>query len=338
MNLYPRRSLWGILLFFFCCLFVVSSVQASTEETTRYWVDFDYIRQIAPDTVAWLYQPGEIFNVPVLYSADDDHYRKHRHDGERDQLGSLFFTGEKAPDFSAPLLVMHGNNTHNGSLFGSFNLYRHDDDYYAENATFFLITPDGCDRLDIFAGIRTNQGDDYTWVPPEDLAGMMEMLPEILERSFLTPLPENLPEKGDQWMILTAEGKSSTSARYVLYTRRRPIEFDGNVTRVELTQLELDSRETLTSHYAVEGVGEWIVYGQNDPCWERLIFETENSSRERVFGDGGCGPTAVALALANLLEPEDLLKINSYALDPYGYTICACSLTQPFCWQRHIPY
>jgi len=341
MTLPKRRchcTIQGFLLALLCCLLVACVAQADLIQKERYFVDFDYAKQVAPDTVAWLYQPGGIFNTPLLYSEDHDHYLRYRPNGTRDSLGSLFFTGEKAPDFTEPLLLVHGNNTYDGSLLGSLNCYRNDEDYYAQNATLYLITPDGCDQLDVFAGLRVNQSDDYTWLPPNDPAGMMEMLPEILERSFLTPLPDTLPEDGDQWLILTAEGKSGSSARYILYTRRRPMIFDGSETWLELTEIDLDCRETLNDTFAVPGVGEWMVYGQNDPSWDRLIFETATSSRKRPFGDGGCGPTSVALAIANLLEPEDLCKINDYALDPYGYTICSCSLTQPFCKQAHIPY
>ena len=333
-----RCLLQGFLLALFCCVLMAGVAQADLIQKTRYFVDFDYVKQIAPDTVAWLYQPGDVFNTPLLYSEDAEYYQRHRPDGQRDQLGSLYFTGGDAPDFSQPLLLVHGNNNHDDSLLGSLNFYRNEDDYYAEHATLYMITPDGCDQLDVFAGLRVNQSDDYTWMPPNDYAGMMDMLPEILERSFLTPLPDTLPEEGDQWLLLTAEGKSDSSARYILFTRRRPMIFDGSEAWVELTELELDSRETLNSTFQVPGVGEWMVYGQNDPRWDRLIFETATSSRKRPFGDGGCGPTAIALAIANLLEPEDLCKINDYALDPYGYTACTCSLTQPFCGLAHIPY
>jgi hypothetical protein len=87
----------------------------------------------------------------------------------------------------------------------------------------------------------------------------------------------------------------------------------------------------------VDGVGSWLIYAQNDPIWNHMIFETVSSRRKRHFGDGGCGPTAVAMAVANLVPPEDLTKINAYAPEPCGYTLCSCWVTETFCYQYHVP-
>ena len=155
MTLTKRRShplLQGFLLALLCCMLLAGVAQADLIQKVRYFVDFDYVRQIAPDTVAWLYQPGEIFNTPLLYSEDPDFYKRHRPNGQRDQLGSLYFTG--APDFSAPVLLVHGNNNHDESLLGSLNFYRNEDDYYAGNPTLYMVTPDGCDQLPITVSLR----------------------------------------------------------------------------------------------------------------------------------------------------------------------------------------
>lgn len=312
--------------------------QAKAAEEYRYFVDFDNITQISPNCVGWLYQPGEVFNVPVVYSDSSTYYKKYRFDDKYDTMGSLHFTGKTAPDFSEPVLVMRGNNVNGNSLFGTLYKYRKEEGYYEANPTLYLLTPKGDFQLDIFAGFRTTQRDASSWMVEGSGAQLMEALPAVLERSFLTPLPEMLPVEGDQWMILSAEGKSTDSTRYVIYTRCRPIEYTGTETPLEVSQLEMDRRETNNGWYTVDGLGTWMIYGQNDPSWARLIFETENSTRRRPFGDGGCGPTAVALAIANLLEPQELCKINDYALEPYGYTICSCSLTQIFCHQYHAPH
>lgn len=332
-----QRRWAAFLLSVLIGLLATCTAQASSLEN-RYFVDFDFVKQIAPDTVAWLYSSDEFFNVPVVYSPKSTYYLSYRYDKTKDNLGSLFFTGDAAPDFSQPVLIMHGYISLDDQLFGSFFRYRKKDGYYEQHSTMYLFTPSGDYQLDVFAGIRTNQGDAYTWKVPDDEAERMEILPDLLERSFLTPLPDSLPQEGDQWLLMSAEGKKPENARYVLYTRMRPITWREDQMPVELTQMEMDRRETLNGSFTAEGLGEYYIYGQNDPSWYRLIFETSYSSRRRPFGDGGCGPTAVALALANLLEPEELLKINEYSPDPYGYTICSCSLNPYFCHEYHLPY
>jgi len=330
------RNSVTVLLALLICLILTPAAYASTHQATRYFVDFSYLKQIAPNTVAWLYSPNQVFNLPLLFSKDSQHYLRFRFDEKLDSAGGLFFTGDTEPDFTESVLVLRGANANDNLLFGSLNNYRNDKTYYEQNPTFYMLTPNGDFQLDVFAGIRTTQNDADSWIPSS--SNPMDSLPGILERSFLTPMQEALPEDGDQWLVMSAEGKSQESIRYLIFTRCRPIHYTGQETAVDLTQMELDSRETLNGWFTVDGVGRWMVYGQNDPSWDRLTFETVRSSRRRPFGDGGCGPTAVALAIANLLEPDDLLKINDYAPVPYGYTLCSCSLTPTYCRQYHVPY
>ncbi len=303
----------------------------------RYAADFDFLSLYAPDTVAWLYHPNGSINAPVQYSADSTFYLRNRFNGRQDSTGSLFFTGDAPPDFSEPILVMQGNNTSDDTLFGSLYLYRQEG-YYEANPTLYLYTPSGDFRLDVFAGIRTTHRDHESWPVEDSVTLLTETLPEILSRSFLTPLEENLPEAGDQWMILTTENRRDEGVRYVIYTRMRPVSYTGGEETVLLNQMDMDARETLSTRYTVEGVGSFLIYGQNDPAWDHLIFEAEHSSRKRQFGDGGCGPTAIAMAIANLVPAEDLLKINAYAPTAYGYTFCTCSLTEFYCYTYHVPY
>ncbi len=303
-----------------------------------YCVDFEYLKQIAPGAAAWLYSPDGTFNTPVMYSPDEKHYLRHRFDEAWDNNGSLFFTGDAAPDFTQPILTMHGNFCAGDELFGSLYNYRRADGYYQQHPTLYLLTPEGNYRLDVFAGLRTAHSDHDSWRISDSAFLLTETLPQVLAASFLTPLAEALPQEGDQWMILTTEDRRDQGNRYVIYTRMRPVTLAEDAPVMNVNQMALDNRATLNGFYTVEGVGTWMVYGQNDPSWDPLIFETENSSRKRHFGDGGCGPTAVAAAIANLSSPEELLKINYYAPQPYGYTICTCSLTQPFCYDNHVPY
>lgn len=303
----------------------------------RYAADFEFLSLYAPATVAWLYHPNGSINAPVQYSADSTFYLRHRFNDHQDGTGSLFFTGETPPDFTEPVLVMHGNNTSDDSLFGSLYMYRKEG-YYEANPTLYLYTPSGDYRLDVFAGIRTTHRDHESWPVEDSITLLTETLPEILSKSFLTPLEENLPEAGDQWLLLTTENRRDEGVRYVIYTRMRPLSYTGDEQVALLNQMDMDARETLNTSYTVEGLGTFLIYGQNDPVWDPLIFEAEHSSRKRHFGDGGCGPTAIAMAIANLVPAEDLLKINAYAPTNFGYTFCSCSLTEFYCYKYHVPY
>lgn len=304
----------------------------------RYAVDFDYLRQVAPSSVAWLYQPDTDINQPVVFSSDATYYLRRRFDDSVSSNGAIFMTGEEAPDFTAPVVTIYGKNCYDYSLFGILSEYR-DDAFYQAHPTLYLITPEESYQLDIFAGIRTKLADQTSWnITPKSPAELYRYdLPSVLERSFITPLDSALPTQQDAWAVLATDATDTQGYRYILYARKRRID-DADAPSVYVNQLEMDSRETVTRYVSINGVGRWLMYAQNDPLWKKLTFEAANSGKRRPFGDGGCGPTAVAMAIANLVDKEDLPKLSAYASSPFGYRFCTCSVNDFWCSGKHLSY
>ena len=77
-------------------------------------------------------------------------------------------------------------------------------------------------------------------------------------------------------------------------------------------------------------------YAQNDPMWSNLYFESGDSSKRRIFGDGGCGPTATAMALRQVLTDEELTAFGTYR--KRDFSLCACSINVGKCTKSHLRY
>lgn len=73
-------------------------------------------------------------------------------------------------------------------------------------------------------------------------------------------------------------------------------------------------------------------YAQNDPLWNRIVYEAKGSAKYRPFGDGGCCPTSLAIALMRLVPAEQLPIIGEYAKTPYSF--CPHSINEFFCSER----
>ncbi|MBR4501486.1 MAG: hypothetical protein IKP22_06290 [Clostridia bacterium] len=112
----------------------------------------------------------------------------------------------------------------------------------------------------------------------------------------------------------------------------------GCVADDELTLTEniFGARETLSCWVDVPGRGEVRYYAQNDGLWIDLIYETPSSTKKRPFGDGGCNPTALAMAVRMLVDEKDLPAIASDAARPYS--LCNCSLNKNACGYGHARY
>ena len=332
-----RIRRWLALLV--CCMLLgpaaLAEVRYAVAADVRYAVDWDALYAMAPNVAAWLYQPGAPIDQPITWN--NDKYRALRFDyrGEWSSTGSLFMTGEEAPDLTAPLITIRGANCQDNSLLGSLSEYKHQA-YYQAHPFFYLITPGGNYRLDVFAGIRTRHSDRESWVVTEETIRQPETLARILESSLFTADPAAMPLQDDDWAVLATESADGSGNRYVIYTRKRPIA-DAAARTVYMNKWQMDSRETLNGYVTCEA-GTWMIYGQNDPVWDRLTFEVAYSSRHRNFGDGGCGPTAVAMAIANLVPKEDLGKIADYALTTEGYQFCPCCIGVNHCNEGHVPY
>ena len=77
-------------------------------------------------------------------------------------------------------------------------------------------------------------------------------------------------------------------------------------------------------------------YAQNDSLWKTLVYETRESQKSRPFGDGGCAPSAVGMAIANMVSGDELDKVQAYAKIPYS--ICPCSVNRYKCRNDHARY
>lgn len=106
----------------------------------------------------------------------------------------------------------------------------------------------------------------------------------------------------------------------------------------ELTNTEafFTGAETVSGVVDVPGKGPTRYYAQNDGLWGKLIYESPGVDRKRTFRDSGCCPTAVAMAVAELLPEERLSEISAYANTPYS--LCPCSLNTSHCGAGHPRY
>lgn len=300
----------------------------SSAQQVQYTADFEYMRHYASNVAGWLYQPDTTIDSPILYTQDRSFYLRRGYDNRYSETGAVYMLSEEMPDLSAPLIILRGRNNLDDRLFGSLSLYQ-EPAYYTRHPTLYLVSPKGNYQLDIFAGVKTRHKDHDSWQAAD--------LPAILENSFLTPDPAFLPQEDDAWAILTTEHAQNEGSRFVIYARKRPIP-QSDAPTVWLNEQEMDKHESLNGYAAAEGVGTWMLYGQNDPLWNQMLFEADNSGLRRVFGDGGCGPTSIAMAIANLVPAEKLPKLNDYATHPMGYVFCPCCIGDRRCKQAHVPY
>ena len=104
-------------------------------------IDFDALRAMYPDTIAWLTCPGTAIDYPVMHAADNDYYLRRLPSGEWNMGGSLFLDYRHSADFTGAVNVIYGHNMNDGSMFGELEQYG-SQAYYMEHPAMTLETAD----------------------------------------------------------------------------------------------------------------------------------------------------------------------------------------------------
>lgn len=317
----------------------ISMERAVTVNSARYAVDFDYLTLVNDDVVGWLYQEGTAINYPVLRGEDNEYYLTHLFNGVKNSSGSVFMDSGNSAAFIDSATYLYGHHSKGGGMFASLSEYL-DPAYYQEHPQFLLVTPFADYQVDVFAGMATVVEDEVSWRPKtlETEADMQEFLDTILAQSFIQAPKDKLPLWGDRLLVLVTCTNIQSNQRYVIYGRMRPIIYETDEESVSATKAEMDSRPTGNGYVTIDGLGTFMNYAQNDELWYNMRYEAGGARRQRSFGNGGCGPTAVATAIVNLCEVEELPRLIGYANTQIGYTFCDCSVNRYYCTHKHAQY
>ncbi len=115
-------------------------------------VDFDELKDINPDIVAWIAFDNIDISYPVV-QRDNSYYLSHTFEGKENAAGCIFMEETNAADFSHSHTILYGHNMKNGSMFGMLKNYK-EQNFFEENRYFTIYTPEAEYRYEIFS-VRT---------------------------------------------------------------------------------------------------------------------------------------------------------------------------------------
>lgn len=91
----------------------------SNNGTEEYSIDFEYLKSINSDTIAYLKVPGTNIEYIVVKGKDNKYYLKHNYNKEYNIAGWIFADYHNRFDEYDKNLIIYGHNTKDGSMFGS---------------------------------------------------------------------------------------------------------------------------------------------------------------------------------------------------------------------------
>lgn len=102
----------------------------------RVEVDFDSLKKINGDIVAWIKCKELGIDYPVVQGKDNEYYLTHTFTGEEHISGCVFMDCLNEADFTDDNTILYGHNMKDGSMFGSFNQFKE------KEAAVFIYTPE----------------------------------------------------------------------------------------------------------------------------------------------------------------------------------------------------
>ena len=125
---------------------------------------FEELKAINPDVYAWVTLDNTNIDHPVLQGQDNLTYVNRDVYGNFALAGSIFLDSRNDSSFSDPYSLLYGHHMENSGMFGDLALYK-EEDFFQENSTGYLITPEGVYDLEIFASLVVSASDQYIFDP-----------------------------------------------------------------------------------------------------------------------------------------------------------------------------
>ena len=98
---------------------VAPEEQITENHEENYKIDFNALKQVNNDTVAFLKVNGTEIEYPVLKTTNNDFYLKHSFDKTYNAAGWIFADYRNKLDGTDKNIVIYGHNRKNGTMFSS---------------------------------------------------------------------------------------------------------------------------------------------------------------------------------------------------------------------------
>lgn len=183
-------------------------------------VNWDELRAVNPDVVAWVYIPGTSINYPVVRGADNEWYLTHDFEGSEGWLanyGAIFMDYRNAPGWSDDAYFIYGHHMNDGSMFADIAGLA-DQPRFDECDVVFLLSPQGDFKLRGFSLVHCDADDPLVQLSFSSAAEKDDYIQDKMARSVVdVGQAPDASEIGKVFAFATCDNFSA--GRYVLFTR-----------------------------------------------------------------------------------------------------------------------
>jgi len=119
---------------------VLNGYSMSQLLVAHYDIDFDELRKINPDVVAWITIPGTPIDYPIVQGRDNTEYLTKTVDGKFNANGTIFLDYRCEEPFSYNTII-YGHNMRSTYMFHSLMYYYQDEEFLKAHPYIYILTP-----------------------------------------------------------------------------------------------------------------------------------------------------------------------------------------------------
>lgn len=124
-------------------------------QTYRSPVNFERLREINPDIVAWLTIPGTEIDYPVVQADNNDKYLTIDFYGNASKGGAIFLDCDSNRDFERRHTIVYGHHMRNKRMFAPLEQFK-EEEFFNNHREIFLYTPQKEWKLHTIAAVYGN--------------------------------------------------------------------------------------------------------------------------------------------------------------------------------------
>ena len=180
----------------------------------RRYIDWDSLKAIDPNVVAWIELPDSSIDYPVVHGSDNKWYLKHLINGKRNGAGTIFIDFNNSDDFSDKNTALYGHHMFDEPLmFAEIENYK-SQSWYDTHKVIQIHTPDSEYDMYPVAGYRTTGTGGYLKFAFTSDEEYLNYIKSFTDRS--TFKSEETITANDRMILLSTCSYDVYDGRYVL--------------------------------------------------------------------------------------------------------------------------
>ena len=203
-----------------------SAYQVSEEEKAALKEQFDGLKEVNPDTIAYVYAPGTNLDEPVVYSGDNTNYLSKLFDGsgEDPYMGTVFMDMDNKTDFSDKLTWLfghaRGSQVPDSRMFNDVNYYD-DQELFNQHPYVVIRTPEKIHYYEAAFMIIVHESTAFYRTSFDSDQQFEEQLTAVREGAVAKN--DNIEIKAsDNYLVLSTCREDDETIRANLYLREIP--------------------------------------------------------------------------------------------------------------------